>query len=96
MSFQTDLAVTEEAVARKCLIVTANRDFVPVYENHLWRKGKDSRFFWGLIFLGHSTQLTRSEQLRRAIKEVQPKFDDIIFVSSAGNITRKRLDGPRL
>jgi hypothetical protein len=88
-----DTFVIEEAVARKCLIVTANKDFVPAYRNHEWRKGRDRRYFWGLVFLKHSTTISQLQQLKLAIKEINHEYDDILTVSSGGFVTRERLDG---
>jgi predicted nuclease of predicted toxin-antitoxin system len=93
MSGAEDIAVVEEAVSKKCLIVTANKDFLPVYKNHDWRRGRDRRYFWGLIFLKNSNAISKLEQLRRAIKEIDYQFDDILTVSSTGLVTRERLDG---
>jgi predicted nuclease of predicted toxin-antitoxin system len=93
MSGAEDIAVIEEAVSKKCLIVTANRDFVPVYRNHEWRTGRDRRYFWGLIFLKNSNTMSKLEQLKRAIKAIDNQFDDILTVSSRGLVTRERLDG---
>jgi hypothetical protein len=96
MSGAEDIAVVETAVLKKCLIVTANKDFVPVNRKHEWRKGHDRRYFWGLIFLKNSTAMSKLEQLKRAIKEIEYQFDDILTVSSVGLVTRERLDGPRM
>lgn len=93
MSGAEDIAVIEEAVSKKCLIVTANKDFIPVYRNHDWRKGRDRRYFWGLIFLKNSNAIGKLEQLKRAIKEIDYQFDDILTVSSTGLVTRQRLGG---
>jgi predicted nuclease of predicted toxin-antitoxin system len=93
MSGADDITVVEEAVSKKCLIVTANKDFVPVYRNHPWRKGRDRRYFWGLIFLKNSTAMSKVEQLKRAIKAIDTQFDDILTVSSTGLVSRERLDG---
>jgi predicted nuclease of predicted toxin-antitoxin system len=88
-----DRLVIEEAVHKKCLIVTANKDFVPEYRDHEWRKGKDGRFFWGLIFLRASKSMTQSDQLKRGIKAINPQYDDIITVSATGHISRERMKG---
>jgi hypothetical protein len=88
-----DPDVIEEAIWRKCLIVTADEKFAPKYRNHLWRKGRDRRFFWGLVLLKHSTTMRQLDQLKLAIKKVDYKFDDILTVSSTGIVTRERLDG---
>jgi hypothetical protein len=95
MSGSPDDLVIERAIALKALIVTADKKFVTEYENHDWRKGKDGRYFWGLIFLSPSSHITRSEQLKMAIKGIEARFDDILTVSATGRVTRKRLDGPR-
>jgi len=93
LSGMEDRLVIEEAVHKRCLIVTANKDFVPEYRNHDWRKGKDERFFWGLIFLKASKSMTQSDQLKRGIKAINPRYDDIITVSATGHITRERIKG---
>ena len=93
MSGKEDRLVIEEAIQKKCLIVTANNDFVDFYKNHDWRKGHDGRYFYGLIFLKHSKVLTRSQQLKLAIKEIDPRYDDILTVSASGHVTRQRLGG---
>src|SRR5215467_12841380 len=81
---EEDTRVIDEAVKKKCLIVTVNKDFVDYYRNHPRRKGKNGTFFYGLIFLKQSNQLTRKQQLRRALKRIQWKdtcdHDDLIRV----------------
>lgn len=91
LSGKDDIYVIEEAVARKCLIVTANKDFVPEYRNHEWRKGKDGRHFWGLIFLASSSSISQTDQVRRALKEIDRDADDILTVSANGKVSRERL-----
>lgn len=88
-----DTFVIGEAIARRCLIVTANKDFVPAYRNHEFRKGRDRRYFWGLIFLKYSTTMSQLEQLKRAVREIDYENDDILTVSSTGIVVRERLDG---
>ena len=92
LSGKEDRIVIEEGVRKKCLIVTANKDFVPEYRKHEWRKGKDGRFFYGLIFLKESRSLTRIEQLKLAMKKIDYKCDDIITVTASGEIKRERID----
>jgi predicted nuclease of predicted toxin-antitoxin system len=55
-----DPRVIDEAVHSKCLIVTANKDFVDYYRKHPLRKGSKLRYFYGLIFLKPSKMLSRS------------------------------------
>src|SRR5258708_17909484 len=88
-----DRIVIEKAVAKKCLIVTANKDFVDHYKKHHWRDGRDGRFFYGLIFLKHSTTLTRLQQLKRAAKKINYLHDDLITVSATGAVKCERLCG---
>jgi len=88
-----DPEVIKEAVWKKCLIVTADEKFVPKYRNHDWRKGHDRRYFWGPVFLKHSTTMSKFEQLKLAIKEFDHRYDDILTVSSTGIVSRERLDG---
>ena len=94
LSGAEDKLVIEAAVHKKCLIVTANYDFVEFYRNHEWRKGRDGRFFYGLIFLRHSTTKTRLQQLKAAIKQIRPDHDDLITVSSAGVVSHEQLEPP--
>ena len=42
-----DPRIIEEAVHKKCLVVTADRKFMDVYRKHEWRKGHDGRYFYG-------------------------------------------------
>jgi hypothetical protein len=72
MSGADDTRVIEKGVRRKCLLVTANADFVDFYRNHEWRKGRDGRFFYSLIFLKHSTTMTKLQQLKVAVKKIKP------------------------
>jgi hypothetical protein len=95
LSGKHDKDVVEEGIYRKALIVTANKDFVPQYRDHDWRKGKDGRHFWGLIFLAHSTSLSQIEQVRLALKEIDYKSDDILTVSNTGIVTRERIWSPK-
>jgi len=91
LSGMHDKDVVEQGIARKALIITANKDFVPQYRDHEWRRGKDGRHFWGLIFLVHSTSLSQIEQVRLALKKFNSKCDDILRVSPAGTVTTERL-----
>jgi hypothetical protein len=92
-----DPRVIDKAVRAKCLIVTADKNFVQYYKNHPLRKGALS-FFYGLIFLRHSNQLPRKEQLRRALKEVAwgetRDHDDLITVYADGHTEHERLCHP--
>jgi hypothetical protein len=92
-----DLRVIDKAVHAKCLIVTANKDFVDYYRNHPLRRGTLS-FFYGLIFLKHSSQLPRREQLRRALREIAwgetRDHDDLITVYANGHTGHERLCHP--
>ena len=93
ISGANDTFVIEEAIARKCLIVTANKDFVDFYKNHEWRKGRDGRFFYGLIFLKSSRTISQLDQLKLAIKEIEHRYDDLLTVYANGTVTRERLGG---
>lgn len=90
-----DIRVIDAAVAKKCLIVTVNKDFLGYYRKHPHRKGT---FFYGLIFLRPSRTLTRSQQLRKALKEVAwaetRDHDDLIVVAADGTTTHERLCHP--
>ncbi len=86
-----DTFVIEQAVTKKCLIVTANKDFVPAYTNHEWRKGRDGRHFYGLILLKHSTTMSQLAQLKLAIKQIDHRHDDLLTVSATGEVKRERL-----
>jgi hypothetical protein len=92
MSGAEDVRVIEEVVLRKCLIVTANWDFVDFYRNHEWRRGKDWRYFYGLIFLKHSNSLTQAEQLKLAIRHITADHDNLLTVSPTGQVTVENLE----
>jgi predicted nuclease of predicted toxin-antitoxin system len=47
LSGADDRRVIEEAVYRKCPIVTADSKFRDTYRNHEWRKGRDVRLASG-------------------------------------------------
>lgn len=93
-----DPRVIDKAVRAKCLIVTADKNFVQYYKNHPLRKRKGAPFFYGLILLKHSNQLPRKEQLRRALKEVAwgetRDHDDLITVYADGHTGHERLCHP--
>lgn len=93
-----DVRVIDEAVKRKCLIITVNKDFVEYYRNHLMRKGKNGAFGYGLIFLKPSKQLTRKEQLRKAMKNLDWQdtrgHDDLVWVAADGRTKLERLCHP--
>jgi len=46
-----------------------------------------------LFLLLFSNAISRLEQLKGAIKEIDYQFDDILTVSGTGLVTRERLDG---
>jgi predicted nuclease of predicted toxin-antitoxin system len=93
-----DTKVIDKAIARGCLIVTVNKDFLDYYRIHPSRRGKNGRFFFGLIFLKHSQTLTRQEQLRIALRstawEESRQHDDLIMVSAEGKTKHERLCHP--
>jgi len=90
-----DPRVIDKAVALKCLIVTVNKDFLEYYRNHASRKGKKGSFFYGLIFLKPSKQLTREKQLKMAVKDMawdeSRMHDDLVMVSATGKTKHERL-----
>lgn len=90
-----DIRVIDAAVAKKCLIVTVNKDFLDYYRNHPRRRGT---FFYGLIFLRPSKTLSRAKQLHKALKEMAwvetRDHDDLIIVHADGNTTHERLCHP--
>jgi hypothetical protein len=87
-----DPEVIEEAVHRKCLIVTADKKFVDTYRNHEWRKGRDGRFFYGLVFLTESATTGQLRQLKLAVQKIRPEHDDLISFSSGNSVTVEKLD----
>jgi hypothetical protein len=93
-----DTPVIEKAFAKKCLIVTANKDFLDYYRNHPRRKGKNGQYFYGLIFLKHSKQFTRKRQLQIALTDIAwedtRQHDDLIRVSATGQTKHERLCHP--
>jgi hypothetical protein len=93
-----DTRVIDMAFKRKCLIVTVNKNFVDYYYNHPRRKGKRGTYFYGLIFLKPSKQLTREKQLRLALKTMEwedtRQHDDLIRVSATGKTRHERLCHP--
>ena len=95
---EEDTRVIDEAVRRKCLIVTVNKDFVYYYRNHKMRTGKRGTFGYGLIFLKPSTQLTRENQLQIAIRALEwddtREHDDLVWVSADGKTRLERLCHP--
>jgi Domain of unknown function (DUF5615) len=90
-----DPTVIDKAVKKKCLIVTVNRDFLDYYRNHQLRKGSRIRYFYGLIFLHDSRQLTRKRQLEIALKDIlwheTREHDDLIQVRADGKTKHERL-----
>jgi hypothetical protein len=95
-----DARVIERAFAKKCLIVTVNKDFVDYYRNHPLRKAKNGQFFYGLIFLKPSRQLARKKQLQIALADIAwrdtREHDDLIRVSASGRTRHERLCHPSL
>ena len=93
-----DPRVIDKAVHAKCLIVTANKDFVDYYRGHPLRKGSKLPYFYGLIFLKPSKRLSRPEQLKRALKEIAwaetRDHDDLVTVYSDGHTKHERLCHP--
>lgn len=98
MRGKEDPKVIDKAIARGCLIVTVNKDFLDYYRNHQKRKGKRGIYFYGLIFLMPSKTLTRKEQLRVALKAIEwentREHDDLIRVSATGMTRHERLCHP--
>jgi hypothetical protein len=45
-----DPQAIDEAVRRKCSIVSVNKDFLQYYRDHPMRKGKWGKYGYGLIF----------------------------------------------
>jgi len=90
-----DPRAIDEAVKRKCTIVTVNRDFVDYYRNHPMRKGKWGKYGYGLIFLKPSQELTREQQLRIAVRALEWEdtrdHDDLVWVSADGRTRLERL-----
>ena len=93
LSGADDQRIIEQAVYRKCLIVTADRKFMDTYRNHEWRKGHDGRYFYGLIFLTEDKTTAQLRQLKLAIPRITPENDDLLTVSSAGIVTIEKLGG---
>ena len=93
-----DTRVIDKAFRSKCLIVTVNRDFLDYYRNHPRRKGKRGAYFYGLIYLKHSSQLPRKRQLELAVKAMAwddtREHDDLIIVSATGRTRHQRLCHP--
>jgi hypothetical protein len=98
ISGEEDARVIDEAVKRKCLIVTVNKDFVQYYRHHKMRTGRHGTFGYGLIFLKPSAQLTREKQLRIAIRALEwddtREHDDLVWVSADGKTRLERLCHP--
>lgn len=90
-----DPRVIDKAVEKKCLIVTVNKDFLDYYRNHANRRGKKGTFFYGLIFLKASKQLTRASQLKVAIRAMEwndtRMHDDLVMVAADGKTKHERL-----
>jgi len=98
MAGKEDARVIDEAVRRKCLIVTINKDFMHYYREHPMRKGKHATFGYGLIFLKPSKRLTCEQQLRAAIKDLEwrdtREHDDLVVASADGKTRLERLCRP--
>jgi hypothetical protein len=90
-----DTRAIDEAVKRKCTIVTVNKDFVQYYRDHPMRQGKWGKYGYGLIFLKPSQRLTREQQLRVALRALEWKdtrdHDDLVWVSADGRTRLERL-----
>lgn len=93
LSGADDQRIIEQAVYKKCLIVTADRKFMDTYRNHEWRKGHDGRYFYGLIFLTEDKTTAQLRQLKLAIPRITPEHDDLVAVSSSGIVTIEKLGG---
>src|SRR5262249_26717451 len=80
---------------KKCSIVTVSKDFLNYYRDHPMRNGKWGIYGYGLIFLKHSKQLTREQQLRLGIRTLEWKdtrdHDDLVWVSADGRTRLERL-----
>jgi hypothetical protein len=93
-----DTRAIDEAVKRKCLIVTVNNDFVKYYRDHPMRKGKRGMYGYGLIFIKPSKRFTREQQLRIAVRALEwddtREHDDLVRVSAEGKTRLERLCHP--
>lgn len=91
-----DTRVISKAFEKKCLIITANKDFVDFYKNHPARKS--GAFFYGLIFLAPSKSLSRRDQLKKALREIEwtetRRHDDLITVYADAATRHERLCHP--
>ena len=95
ISGAADEIVIAEAISKKCLMVTHDRKFVDMYRNHEYRKGKDWRYFYGLIFLSESTETAQLRQLKLAVSRIKPERDNLITVSPSGIVTVENLEVKR-
>ena len=90
-----DSPVIDEAVKRKCTIVTVNKDFLTYYRDHPMRRGKWGKYGYGLIFLKNSHKLSRKRQLRAGVRAVEwddtREHDDLVWVSADGRTRLERL-----
>jgi hypothetical protein len=93
-----DPTVIDHAIRRGCLIITVNKDFIDYYRNHVYRKGENGTFFYGLIFLKPSRTMSRHAQLKAALREIAwaetRQHDDLVFVSADGRTKHQRLCHP--
>jgi hypothetical protein len=93
-----DVRAIDEAVKRRCMIVTVNKDFVQYYRDHPMRNGKSGKYGYGLIFLKPSKSLTREQQLRAAIRAIKwddtRDQDDLVCVSADAKTRLERLCHP--
>jgi hypothetical protein len=96
LSGASDEIIIGEAISKKCLIVTHDRKFVDLCRNHEYRKGKDWRYFYGLIFLSESTLTAQLRQLKLAFPKIKPQRDNLVNVSPSGIVTVENLEGKRL
>ena len=98
VSGREDPKVIDKAIAKRCLIVTVNKDFLNYYRNHVRRRGRNGMYFYGLIFLKASQAMTKKEQLMRALKAMawdeSRDHDDLIMVSAQGKTKHERLCHP--
>jgi len=92
LSGASDQRIIEQAVYKKCLIVTNDRKFMSTYRSLDWRRGKDWRYFYGLIFLTETTTTAQLRQLKLAIPRIEPERDNLITVTASGIVTAENLE----
>ena len=96
LSGASDQRIIEQAVYKKCLIITNDRKFMDTYRNLDWRRGKDWRYFYGLIFLTESTTTPQLRQLKLAIPKIKPERDNLITVTASGIVTVENLEAKKV